>query len=365
MILLNDPFSDNREEKPIPGSYEWWYYDAISDDGDLSLVVIFYEGNPFSRKYIQSIQAGKGELAESFPAVSISVYKQAKPVYYSFVEHLPSELRISEEPLRVHIGGQEFYTSFEKGELRYHVKLDQTLDSGHALKANLTFSSFPKPVKGSVLEKPRELKTGDDGFIPHKWNLIQPRANVRGTIFIESNEVSFSGTGYHDHNIGFEPMKDSFREWYWGRFHFKKSTLIYYLMFRQDQSHEMKAWLHEVDSDGKEHIQSLELDKFNHKSSNFFGLASNKTITLRNNQLHIQIHQSNCVDSGPFYKRWLASATRKDTHGEESSLGITEYIRPDRIYDKKYWPLVNMRIRYRSEKPHWVHRSKFFYPWTW
>ena len=31
-------------------------------------------------------------------------------------------------------------------------------------------------------------------------------------------EVAFTGMGYFDHNQGAEPMKESFKDWYWGRF---------------------------------------------------------------------------------------------------------------------------------------------------
>ncbi|WP_322570634.1 hypothetical protein [Rhodohalobacter sp.] len=50
-------------------------------------------------------------------------------------------------------------------------------------------------------------------------------------------DITFSGIGYHDHNIGQEPMKESFRDWYWGRYHFEEFTLVYYLM----QKHESGA----------------------------------------------------------------------------------------------------------------------------
>ena len=32
--------------------------------------------------------------------------------------------------------------------------------------------------------------------------------------------IALNGLGYHDHNVGFEPLKDSFKDWYWGRVHF-------------------------------------------------------------------------------------------------------------------------------------------------
>jgi hypothetical protein len=45
--------------------------------------------------------------------------------------------------------------------------------------------------------------------------------------------------------------------------------------------------------------------------------------------------------------------------------GISEYIYPENIYSKKFWPAIRMRLRFAKKKPHWVQRFKMFYEWTW
>ncbi len=68
--------TDHLDENPFPnkpsGGYEWWYFDALSKDGNWSFVVIFYQGNPFSPEYIRNIKKNSTDPDE-FPGVSISI----------------------------------------------------------------------------------------------------------------------------------------------------------------------------------------------------------------------------------------------------------------------------------------------------
>ena len=42
---------DRFFDRTSPGAQEWWYFDAISDDGRDVLVVVWYAGLPFDPKY--------------------------------------------------------------------------------------------------------------------------------------------------------------------------------------------------------------------------------------------------------------------------------------------------------------------------
>ncbi|GAB5408975.1 MAG: hypothetical protein BalsKO_13400 [Balneolaceae bacterium] len=207
-------------DKPLNG-YEWWYFDALSTDKNWGIVVIFYHGNPFSPKYIL---AEKGS-PDQFPAISISVYRKGKPEFYSFLEYEEGRFHWDAEEQTGSIGSNFFKRIEVNGKLEYELLLTQTLESGHSINAKLKFNSKISS---------EDLIDHNSRRDKHFWNLIQPQALVSGSIILkgkrDSHNISFSGTGYHDHNTGYEPMKESFKEWYWGRFHFKESTLIYYIM---------------------------------------------------------------------------------------------------------------------------------------
>ncbi|WP_069133073.1 hypothetical protein [Rhodohalobacter halophilus] len=355
MQIISDFTKDTQTDKPVPGSYEWWYFDAKSVDG-YSLVVIFYEGNPFSRRYIQAIETGVNNLAVIFPAISISIYKNGKPIFYSFEEVLPEQALFSNNAVSGTVRKNYFEGNEQESGLIYSLKLNQSLSNGDKLKGELQFSG--KHPEGKLQLNGAERSNGD-----HTWNLIMPKCNVEGELLIEGHrtfEIDFKGVGYHDHNTGFEPMKESFDEWYWGRYHFDDLTLVYYLMKFGGKWHR-HGWLIENDRANIITLDSLSEQDFSYSR---FGLYSARKVEFTGQKLDGLIQKEMVTDSGPFYQRFEGTAFIKSKKGILKGEGISEYIRPDRIYAKLFWPLVNMRIKYPG-KPHWVQKSSRFYRWTW
>lgn len=361
MQLISDISKDQRFEKPGTGSYEWWYFDAVDDSSRYQLVVIFYEGNPFSSEYIKAM-ADEKAVPEQFPAVSISIYKDSEPIYYSFTEFTEPDTVFGENPLEVAIGNHKMSQSISNGKLTYRLSLDEILPSGDAIEAVLTFSS-PSGTKGPFNRADKQEKSG------HLWNLIQPRAGVHGQIQVtkangSSEKIKFKGTGYHDHNVGWEPMKTEFKDWYWGRFHFSEYTLVYYVMNRR-HGRQYEGWL--IDNESFEIAETFNDITVTDSSYNLFGLKSCRKIILEGEKNNATVQLDTVLDSGPFYQRFSGDAflSGKGAKSIQKSSGLAEYIRPDRIYQRLFWPLVNMRIRYTQKGPHWVQRNPVLYRWTW
>ncbi|MGD8427114.1 MAG: hypothetical protein PVH63_05750 [Balneolaceae bacterium] len=366
MNIFSDASKDVRNALPKPGGYEWWYFDAISKDGTYSFVVIFYEGNPFSTRYIKALQTENGRaMADEYPAVSISVYERGKPIFYSFTEFDPPDCSFSENQINVQVG-RHALTGEMDDKLRYTLILKEDLPSGDRLDAEISFES---PVcERPLFKNVNAINTGHRNT-GHRWNLVQPRADVKGKIRLASNgkiskKIDFEGRGYHDHNTGNEPMRDEFRDWYWGRFHFETMTLVYYVMNRRRQE-QHKAWL--IDKQNCQVLDILEDIALRDHGLSLFGLKTARQIILRSPNAKIRIQQLLLLDNGPFYQRYQSKAFLglPGKNIIESQSGITEYIYPSRIYTRIFWPFVNMRIRYAGEGPHWVQRSKTLYRWTW
>lgn len=362
MYILSDPAKDIRSPKQVPGGYEWWYFDAVSTDGQYSLVVIFYEGNPFSTRYITALEKQQANpvMPADYPAVSISVYENGQTIYYSFTEFDPTDCRFSETRPRLKVGPHEMTLRAKNGELQYMLSLDEQLPGGDGLQAKLTFKSN----RQANLFENEETSGGG-----HQWNLVQPRAAVKGEIRLseEGNHrqtIAFSGNGYHDHNTGREPLREEFDDWYWGRFHFESTTLIYYLMNGKEHR-QQRAWL--IGRKGEGSPMAFNDIRLSDKSRSIFGLRSAHRLQLGSEAASVRVQQSRVVDNGPFYQRFLSEAFLHLPQQDklESQVGITEYIRPDRIYSRIFWPLVRMRIRRAGSRPHWVQRSKRLYRWTW
>lgn len=364
MQIISDVHKDSATPSKKPGSYEWWYFDAIDRSSGYAFVIIFYQGNPFSNRYINRLEqedGGEGSEPDRFPAISISLYKDNKPVFYSFTEYSKDDTHFNTEEPLVKIGENTLEATITGEEIIYELNLLEELPSGDRISANLNFTG----------EKLEILKSGEEEFNDrdgHIWNLVQPKAIVNGSIavFLESDknhEIDFSGLGYHDHNLGLEPMKDEFKDWYWGRFHFPKATLVYYIMNRH-KTQQHHGWL--IDDAGREVIEKFEDIKLRDKGLSLFGLDSARKIILQNNSTKIVVQQSRYLDNGPFYQRFLSDAfLSQNGNGILRSKGFSEYIYPERIYWRLLWPLVDMRIRYKEENPHWVQKSARLYRWTW
>lgn len=356
MQIISDFYKDTKSKKPNPGSYEWWYFDVMSNDG-YSLVVIFYDGNPFSRRYIEKIESNCEPNASEFPAISISLYKDGLPLFYSFEEVIPEDSEFSETHPFGRIGDNLFEGYSDQKELIYKVNLNQRLETGDSLEGSLIFKSPIKDNSGII-----SAESESHGSI-HCWNLVMENSLVECNLKLKglsNKKIEFSGRGYHDHNTGSEPMKDSFKEWYWGRYHIGSTTLVYYLM-SVNGGWVKKAWF--IDEYGmvKNPDQKIEMSN---NDFNFFGLVSARTFHLEGDGIQAFIQHDKVVDSGPFYQRFNGKVFLNRGGKPEQAMGISEYIYPSRIYSRIFWPLVNMRIKYPG-KSHWVQRNSRLYRFTW
>ncbi len=360
MKIISDYTRDTASKKKNRGSYEWWYFDGISKDREYSFVIIFYEGNPFSRRYIQALSSGnnyKYQNAKEYPALSISIYSKGKPVYYGFCEYEAENAFFDSEKIKGKAGNSEFSCSIRNEKLIYEIGLDQKLPSGDSVKGRLKFTS---DIGDNLLNS----KWLDNHTSSHIWNLVQPQSDVEGEFIIGGylpRTIRFTGQGYHDHNLGLEPMDNSFLEWYWGRFHFEDSTFVYYIM-KKKSGDQFQAWHLGKNGSCVTIDNTFDLE---YKSLNLFGLYSSRKIVIVGNGTNCLVQQDQLMDNGPFYQRFSSSIVMKSAGGVKQTRGITEYIHPGRINNRIFWPLVNMRIVYPGKKSHWVQQSPRLYRWTW
>lgn len=363
MQIISDPHKDSATSSNAPGGYEWWYFDAIDESSGYALVVIFYRGNPFSNRYIRKLEDENNQEAgnpKNFPAISISLYKQGEPIYYSFTEYPAQEAEFSLDKPNLKVGNNTLDTDFTDTGIIYTLKLNEDLPSGDRIRAELNYRGY-----GKISEDFQE--NDNHGTEGHNWNLVLPKANVEGSINVYREKdlehtLPFSGRGYHDHNTGKEPMRDEFLDWYWGRYHFSSSTLVYYVMNRQE-ARQYRGWL--IDDDTGKVLQRYKNIELKDKGVSIFGLHLARKLVLENDVSKVVIQQSESLDNGPFYRRFMSEAFLSLEDSIEKSTGFSEYIYPSRIYWRWLWPLVDMRIRYKQEEPHWVQKSGRLYRWTW
>jgi len=352
MRIHSDFEKDIRQAGKPPGGYEWWYFDGWDESKNIGFVIIFYDGNPFSTNYLKELD--KNAAPGNYPAVSISVYKDGKTVYYSFTEFSAADAEFGKSEVCGRIGGHSFRAEKKSGILCYKLQLKEKLASGDTFSAEILFKSI-SPLADLLPHEPAHY--GEN----HIWNLVQPKAEVSGVLNINGIKENVEGSGYHDHNYGTEQLDQSFIDWYWGRVHFRSFTLIYYLM-NNHGGESYNGWIIDKKYKITNTLQDIELK---YTISNLFRLKSSRIINLRFDQGEALVQAGRVLDNGPFYQRFRCSSVMTVNGREEAGTGISEYLKPERIKSKVFWPLVHMRIRYMTEQPHWVQRSKTLYRWTW
>ncbi len=432
MKLFSDIDRDAQHLKTEPGSYEWWYFDGISEDGEYQLVIIYFDGCPFSTRYIRNMEkvpvnkaAGKqvstdsqkstgdaaGEavsdatggtttdatgdadggtadktsgdaepevpdnaLPSAHPAISISVYHRGQPIFYSLSQYPVDACSFDRERPAATIGANSF--RFEEREnhgsreyAAYDLRINEKLPSGDELKGIITFAGLYPNRRLFIDANSGNANSGSDTRNDgHFWNLALPRAKMQCRMNLLhkgllKKDLKFNGTGYHDHNTGHQPMRDGFRDWYWGRVHFPQATLVYYVMHKSS-GRDCHAWL--VSPDNRRLLHQLELTGLRRRRPNGFLLNPARRLTFSDDELSVSVRYRKVVDSGPFYCRYLSMV--KVEHpglGVLEGEGISEYIKPRRIHRRLFWPLVHMRLRYVEENPHWVQNSSRLHRRTW
>lgn len=358
MYLISDPSKDHRHPKTSSGAYEWWYFDVLDEETGIGVVIIFYDGLLFSPDYHIAQQKSGGEIPNKFPGISISVYEKGKTLFYALKGYSKDRAFFSDTHCEVMIGNNSVTVDVSHQYLTYCIQLDEQLPNKLHLHGSLTFQSNNNPPKWIAGE------SSDD----HLWNLIQAKNNVSANLQLARsekilNQITFSGSGYHDHNMGNRPIDDDFDQWYWGRIHLDGSTLVWYIMFKDDEMHQ-GAWVIK-DKDGRvSPVDSIRLKT--PAKTNIFGLSFVDKIEVGVDGLLYDIRTDYIWDQGPFYLRYKVRLT--DTSGTQkkgSKAGIAEFIKPNRISKKWVRPMIRVRYHHDESQAHWIQKSLRLSKWTW
>jgi carotenoid 1,2-hydratase len=88
---------------------------------------------------------------------------------------------------------------------------------------------LPRRIRGTITVTP-DAMTGEEFVLnpagDHRWWPIAPRSRV--SVKMHEPELSWSGTGYLDHNRGAEPVTAGFRAWSWARAATSNGAMVLY-----------------------------------------------------------------------------------------------------------------------------------------
>ncbi|MEZ5306821.1 MAG: hypothetical protein R2684_06720 [Pyrinomonadaceae bacterium] len=333
-------FSDDVWSGPKSDEeYEWWYFDAISDDGRDSIVIAFFDNFVFSPRYNGKC-AGRAASTESgIPAVVFVLYRDGKPVCKITNEYENARFSASTESPVCEIGRNRFeYGSAPYGN-GYFVTIDMPLGERRRIRAKFEWLSIEYDMG-------TRKSTGFTKGI-HHWNIVAPRSDVSGRVTIidskgKRHPTKFRGTGYHDHHRDSRWLAASISEWSRGRVHLPYATAVYY-DFVEEASLQRSTRLFFVEDDRIEadHARIVEPVEFRR---NTYGIKYPREFRLVSENGQLLVKQSQIVENSIYYLRFLSEihVDHHKYHGE--AWGITEYLKPKHLRNRWLNFLTGMNI---------------------
>ena len=189
------PWEDGRRSTPKSDEYEWWYVDAVLDDG--SIVVIWFGDNWLAGTHKR--------------AVHITYTVDGKSREESYQTKDPGTFKRGRTDVR--IGNNRFV-----GDLNnYQIVVDEGDTGGIGCELNIRRRSPAyRPGTGYMGNQ-------DQYFA---WLVAVPEGEVEGTLVVDGKRQKVHGSAYHDHNWGNVPPWDLMRNWWWGRAAAEGRTVI-------------------------------------------------------------------------------------------------------------------------------------------
>lgn len=220
------------------GAYEWWYFDAISDDGRDAVVVIFLADFVFSPRHNAAGAARARDPSGAtalrpprFPAVTFFLYRDGRPLMRAVNEYSAEEFTASTSRPACRIGASSFRLEADGRGRRFVLSLDEPFRGSRRLAATFEWHVVEGDYSAGGADSP-STSTG----AAHDWNLVAPRCRVSGDYALLSAAGAacrggggrFRGIGYHDHNSDTRWMPATVAAWQWGRCHFADATAVFY-----------------------------------------------------------------------------------------------------------------------------------------
>lgn len=331
------------ENTAPPGSYQWWYFDALSDDGKNGLVAIFFVGGVFSALYADRIAAGLPASPFDHPMVNLALYENGRRVAWVLSEYPREALTVEDRNLSIRLGHSTL--AKQGGGYEFRVK-DRDYPRGRDLDVRVRFT----PLEPGLA--PPEGRLSTDGR--HRWGSPAPRCRVE----VRGENFSFDGHGYHDVNRGEEPLHHGFRHWSWARVHLGRETRLLYDAVEKSGlrvAHLLRG------ADGQ--LETLPLDPPPPGQWTPWALRVPRTLAAGEfDGAPLVGRRERLWESSPFYARWPASF---ESGGKALGRGVCEHVDLARFSQPGIRWMLRHRIyrvqwpRMAAHRPHVTHRKVF------
>jgi carotenoid 1,2-hydratase len=342
--------------KPNSKAYEWWYFDALSDDGRDAVVIIFLDNFIFSPRYNKKKEAANGlkgkdetnpksEITNpksTVPAVAFTYYRDGKPIYRAINEFGGEEFAASSDTPECTIGENFFRFESAPYGSGYFISIKAKLRKNRTLEAQFEWLAIESDF---TPENARGAAERD----AHVWNLVVSRADVSGRINVRDDQgkdlssLHFRGTGYHDHNYDNRWLPETVCDWQWGRAHFNDCSAVFYRYKETGVAEDTTKLFTIRNGELRSRDASYEEQQ---PARDIFGIRYPQRLTfLTEDNMRLRVKQTKIIDASFFYLRFLSEMTLTLRDGKpRKAIGITEYLNPKALKYRWLDWLVNMRI---------------------
>ncbi|MDR1654171.1 MAG: hypothetical protein LBS01_11115 [Prevotellaceae bacterium] len=195
-------WEDGRRDDGRKGSFEWWYFDALLDDGTKIIITFFPE--------IQS----KIKKSGDFPFCRIDITSPNGIMHTENFMCPAHESSFSKEQCDIKIGKHRV-----TGDLKnYSIHIEPV----NGLGADLKLVSQGKPWRSGT----SYFSFGNNEEKYFTWLCVAPKGEISGTITINGKSKTVKGFGYHDHQWGNIMHMFAWNQWIWARQNFGDYNLV-------------------------------------------------------------------------------------------------------------------------------------------
>jgi carotenoid 1,2-hydratase len=325
-----------------PKSYEWWYFDALSDNGREAVIIVFLDNFIYSPRYNREDDTGR-----KFPAIAFTYFADGKPVYRCVNEFAEEEVSADRTSPECRIA--DSYFKYEKAAYGsgYSITVNVKLSGDRRLEANFEWLSIESDFAAESFCY-RESS--------HCWNMVAPRSDVTGKISVSDKRGrtldvrQFRGTGYHDHCLDNRWLAKTVRDWHWGRAHYADATAVFYRYCERGQHTPNTKLL--VVKNGELRERTAEYDEQNYARDKFGIRYPTRLRLISDDNMRLRVKPLKIIDSSFYYLRFLSEITLTLRDGiPRKTSGITEFLAPKSLkYRWLNW-LSDMRTGRNGKGP--------------
>ena len=260
-LMTPTPHANASRKITAPGGYEWWGFDASSDDGRLHLVAALHAGNAFDGAYARRYAMYRRwptrvapPTPGDFVAVTFALLEQGRPALRFSMPVSREEFTAAEDGRRVRAGASHVDRASD-GVLRVSlrgIRHDRTIAVNLAFRPIIEASGEINLSSGGaatseddagLLSKtdaadlpattPTMPDVPDAGEGQHGWVIVNPLCDVDGeiSVFEESGGpprvTAFAGSGCHEHRWGTRPLAEVSDRWVRGRAVFEDHAVLF------------------------------------------------------------------------------------------------------------------------------------------